>query len=181
MIRPTLAVASVVATLVGGCDDSQAWHAPDWSLSRMQEQPRVSPFDPQMSAPPPFTVDRSRLDDHPCPPVTRALVERGRTDFDTICATCHGIRGDGVSVVATKMLLAPPRSLLEPRVRKLSDAQIGEVIARGYGLMASYENELPPDDRCATVAYVRALEVAQGTDVSLLPPTLAAALREEAR
>jgi mono/diheme cytochrome c family protein len=146
----------------------------------MQEQPRVDPFDPQMMAPPPFTVPRGGGVTPPRPPVTRALVERGRVQFERICAACHGIRGDGDSIVATKMLLRRPTSVLEPRVRALSDDQIGEIIERGYGLMPPYANELTLDDRWATVAYVRALEIAQGVDVMILPPGLALDVRREA-
>ncbi|MGA7120592.1 MAG: cytochrome c [Polyangiaceae bacterium] len=176
----TLSLAAcAVAAAASACDQSQVWHRPDWSLSRMQEQPRVDPFDPQMSAPPPFTVSR-RGGPVPPPPLTRALVERGRTYFETVCATCHGIQGDGVSVVATKMLLRRPPSLLEPRVRALSDEQIREVIERGYGLMPSYASELTPDERWATVAYLRALEIAQGVDVGILPPQVALELRRAA-
>ncbi len=159
----------VCAVAASGCDDSQVWHRPDWSLSRMQEQPRVDPFDPQMSAPPPFAVSRASGPLAPPPPVTRELVETGRDRFEAICSACHGIRGDGASVVATKMLLRRPTSILEPRVRALSDEQILEVIERGYGLMPSYASELAPRDRWATVAYVRALEIAQGVDAALLP------------
>jgi mono/diheme cytochrome c family protein len=173
-------LAGVIAGLASGCDDSQAWHRPDWSLARMQEQPRVDPFDPQMSAPPPFTVARGAGLIPPRPPVTRALVEQGRADFERICATCHGIRGDGESVVATKMLLRPPPSLLEPRVRSLSDAQLCEVIERGYGLMPPFAGELTPDARWATASYVRALEIAQGVDVTLLPPSIALDVEREA-
>ncbi len=65
--------------------------------------------------------------------------------------------------------LRAPLSLLEPRVRALSDARLAEIIGRGYGLMPPFANALPYDERFATVAYVRALEVAQGIDVALLP------------
>lgn len=172
--------AGLVALALVGCDESQAWHEPDFSLARMQEQPRIDPFDPQMSAPPPFTV-ACGADSHLAPsPITRPVVERGRAHFQTICAACHGIRGDGESVVATKMLLRKPASLLDARVRALSDAQLEGVIARGYGLMPPFADALPYDERTATVAYVRALEVAQGVDVTLLPPAVAATLAREA-
>jgi mono/diheme cytochrome c family protein len=145
----------------------------------MQEQPRVDPFDEGMSAPPPFTVAQGGLA-HPPPLVTRALVEHGRRSFETLCAACHGMRGNGHSVVATKMLLRPPPSLLDARIRALSDEQIEGVIAHGYGLMPSYSFALSEDDRYATVAYVRALEVAQGVNVAALPSALAAKLVREA-
>jgi mono/diheme cytochrome c family protein len=179
--RRAVLLACGLAGVASGCNESEVWHRPDWSLSRMQEQPRVDPFDPQMSAPPPFTVARDNGLAPPRPPVTRALVEQGRGHFERICAACHGIRGDGDTVVATKMLLRLPTSVLEPRVRSLSDEQLREVIERGYGLMPAYANELTPDERWATVAYVRALEIAQGVDVTILPPQVALDLRREAR
>jgi mono/diheme cytochrome c family protein len=172
-----LPVCAALALLA--CDDSQAWHEPDFSLARMQSQPRVDPFDREMTSPPPFTVARGAGSGRVPPVVTRALVERGRDHFDTICATCHGVRGDGESVVATKMLLRAPPSLLEPRIRALSDEQLGEIIGRGYGLMPPFANALPDDERLATVAYVRALEVAQGIDVALLPAAMADDLPRE--
>ncbi len=177
--RLPFALAAGAALLVVGCDNSQAFHEPDFSLARMQEQPRVNPFDPEMAAPPPFTVARGSLP-HAPPAVTRASVARGRDHFETLCATCHGIRGDGQSVVATKMLLRPPPSLLEPRLRALSDEQISEVIARGYGLMPPFANALPEDERFATVSYVRALQIAQGVSVVALPAALAADVAREA-
>jgi mono/diheme cytochrome c family protein len=164
-MRRGVFLASTLALLVG-CDESQVAHEPSFSLERMQEQPRLDPFDPSMSEPPAFAV-------------TRALVLRGRSHFETICAACHGIRGDGDSVVAGKMILRLPPSLLEPRIRALSDEQLSEVIARGYGLMPPYANALPEEDRWATVAYVRALQIAQGVDVKLLPAPLVADLTRE--
>lgn len=168
-----------VALSLPGCDDSQAWHEPDFSLARMQAQPRVDPFDPEMSAPPPDTVPRGSGARRSPPVVTRALVEEGRTHFETICAACHGVRGDGESVVATKMLLRPPPSLLDAKVRGLTDEQLSEIIGRGYGLMPPFANALPYEDRFATVAYVRALEVAQRVDIADLPAPLAADLARE--
>jgi mono/diheme cytochrome c family protein len=164
--RTTVTLGALALT---GCDESQVWHTPDPSLARMQEQPRQDPFDTNMSAPPPFTVARGVDARRSPPPVTRQLVERGRQQFETFCAVCHGARGDGESVVATKMLIRRPPSLLEPRIRAMSDDRLYEVIARGYGLMPSYANELPIEDGFATVAYVRALQVAQGVDVAVLP------------
>ncbi len=46
-------------------------------------------------------------------PVTlsRALLENGRRKFDQTCAICHGLIGDGESMVAKNMSLRPPPSL----------------------------------------------------------------------
>jgi mono/diheme cytochrome c family protein len=175
----TARTASLAVLLLAACDDSQAWHDPDFSLGRMQEQPRVDPFDEAMSAPPPFTVARASPGRPPLP-VTRAEVEEGRRRFDAICASCHGVRGDGDCVVATKMLLRPPPSLLEARIQALTDEQLDQVVARGYGLMPSFEDQIGAPERVGVVAYVRALQISQEVDVAILPAPLAAALAQRA-
>jgi cytochrome c5 len=175
--RSGLWVALVLA--LSGCDDRQAWHAPDFSLARMQEQPRIDPFDEGMAAPPPFTVARRGVEREPRSR-DRAFVERGRRAFDTICATCHGIRGDGDAPVARKMLRRRPPSLLAPRIRAMTDDQLIAIVAHGYGFMPSYAYQLDPDAQSATVLYLRALQLAQGVSVASLPPSLAAALAQEA-
>ncbi len=172
--------AATTLALLVGCDESEVVHEPSFSLERMQEQPRLDPFDPSMSSPPAFAVARGFGAALRRPVVTRPLVLRGRSHFETICAACHGVRGDGDSVVATKMILRRPPSLLEARIRALSDEQLSEVIARGYGLMPPFANALPEEERWATVAYVRALQIAQGVDVKVLPAPLVADLTREA-
>jgi mono/diheme cytochrome c family protein len=91
-------------------------------------------------------------------PVDHALLERGRERFNIICATCHGTLGDGDSVIAHKMLLAPPPSLLTQYVDGFSDGRLEEVIRAGWGAMSGYESQITSRDRWAIVAYLRALQ-----------------------
>src|SRR4029077_9850210 len=44
-------------------------------------------------------------------PVDRPMVERARQQFDRFCAPCHGVLGNGESVVAENMALRAPPSL----------------------------------------------------------------------
>jgi hypothetical protein len=90
------------------------------------------------------------------PPVTRALLERGRDRFERFCAACHGIAGDGDSDVARAMTLRKPPSLVDANARALSDARILFVIERGYGLMPRHELSLV--DRTAVLHFVRVLQ-----------------------
>jgi mono/diheme cytochrome c family protein len=148
-------------------------------LDRMMDQPRVDPLDEGARVPPPYTVARGR-GPKPRPAVTRALIEEGGRAYDQTCAACHGVRGDGESVVATKMMLRRPPSLGEARVRGLTDDQIHDVIAQGYGLMPSYAPHLSFDETWGVVAYVRALQMAQGVAVASLPASMRAELAREA-
>ncbi|WP_244227719.1 c-type cytochrome [Corallococcus aberystwythensis] len=47
-------------------------------------------------------------------PLTRELLEEGRTAYDTWCAVCHGLTGDGDAIVARKMPQRRPPGLFVP-------------------------------------------------------------------
>jgi mono/diheme cytochrome c family protein len=145
----------------------------------MLDQPRVDPYDHPMSSPPPGTIPHDGDFEGP-PPVTRDLLARGRNRFEAFCATCHGILGDGVSVVATKMALRRPPSLHTPDNAKRDPAGFVLVIERGYGLMPSYADALSRHDRWAVAHYVKALQLARGARVTALPPAMRDELAKEA-
>jgi mono/diheme cytochrome c family protein len=175
-----------VALACGACDESASLHPPDFSLGRMIEQPRADPYDPSpvfsdglaMRRPPRGTIPHG-VRPVEQPPVTRELVERGRERFETFCAACHGVLGDGRSVVATKMELRKPPSLHEPRILALQPQALVAVIDDGYGLMPSYADALSPEDRWAVAQYVKALQLARGVNVADLPPELRSELQSE--
>lgn len=162
--------------LVSGCENRQAFQEPDWTLARMLEQRRADPYEPStafadgktMREPPRGSVPRGS--DLPPPPITRELLATGRVRFERLCGACHGVLGDGTSVVATKMTRRPPPSLHEDRLRALTRAQLYKAVTEGYGLMPSYSEILGSDDRWAVVAYVKALQLSQHAQVASLPP-----------
>ena len=100
-------------------------------------------------------------------PVNRKLLELGRKRYDITCGTCHGPLGDGDSIVATQMSLRPPPSL--HRYVDRPAGYIYEVATKGFGMMASYAAELTVEERWAVVAYIRALQLSQGTPAGELP------------
>jgi mono/diheme cytochrome c family protein len=96
-------------------------------------------------------------------PVDKPLLLLGQKKYNIVCAQCHGVLGDGNSIVAENMGLRLPPSLLE-----LSDRPAGHfytAINEGYGVMPSFSGELNTQERWAVVAYVRALQAARGTRV----------------
>ncbi len=148
--------ALVALALLAGCD---------WSLHRMQEQPRCAQdqLDPALGGScdrphPAGTVVYGAARVEPRPPLTRALIRRGRDRFDRFCAPCHGVLADGDSVVARDMKLRPPPALVDSTRRALRDDQILGTIEHGYGLMPAYGDALAPADRAAVLAYVRVLQ-----------------------
>jgi mono/diheme cytochrome c family protein len=134
----------------------------DWSLHRMQEQPKCTTYaelagEACALAPPDHLVAWQAA--APARPQrSRALLERGRDRFARLCAPCHGIAGDGDSDVARAMTLRKPPSLVDEKVRGFPDDRLYAAIARGYGLMPSYAGALGDVDRWAVIEFVRALE-----------------------
>lgn len=161
------AIAVILAVAAAGCD---------WSLHRMQRQPRCeieSSADCNL-APPDGTVAMAPAPSaQPPPALTRALIERGRDRFDRICAPCHGVLADGDSQVARAMTLRRPPPLIGAAAASLSDARILSVIESGYGVMPSYRAIVAPADRYAILHYVRVLQHRdrdRGRDRDTAPP-----------
>jgi len=103
------------------------------------------------------------------PPMTSALLERGRQRFDIFCAPCHSVAGDGDGMIARRGFPHPP-SYHSDRLREASNAHFYAVITDGYGAMHSYARRVSPDDRLAIIAYIRALQFSQHAPVARLEP-----------
>lgn len=190
MKRPVfLLLASLGLSLGGsGCSCGDL-HSSD-ILQRMEVQYKYLPYQENnlfadgraMRVPPEGTVPKERPVGYPgvatglvagalvenVPlPVTADLLGRGKKKFEIVCATCHGLVGNGDSMVADNMPTRLPPSLIA-----LSDKPAGflyQAITLGYGLMPSFSGEIPVEDRWAVVAYVRALQLSQNAKLTQLP------------
>lgn len=159
---------AVPVLLLVACDNRQAIHPPDPTLARMQDQPRIDPYGATpMREPPSGVVAYAEESDEP-PKVDHALMDLGRARFETVCATCHGILGDGQSMVGRAMRLRPPPSLHEPRIRSLPRKEKVRIMTDGYGLMPSYAWMLPTRERWAIAAYLDALSLSREVPIAEL-------------
>ena len=93
-------------------------------------------------------------------PITPKLLARGRQRFDIYCAPCHSRVGDGDGMIAERGFPHPP-SYHTAALRNAPDSHFYEVITNGYGVMYPYADRIPPHDRWAIVAYIRALQLSQ--------------------
>ena len=93
-------------------------------------------------------------------PVTEQVLKRGRQRYDIFCSPCHARVGTGEGIVVQRGFRPPP-SLHTQRLREAPVGHLFDVITNGYATMYSYATRIPPSDRWAIVAYVRALQLSQ--------------------
>ena len=104
-------------------------------------------------------------------PVNLELLERGENRYKIFCTPCHGLQGDGNGMVAMRGMKHPP-SYHQDRLRQVPTGYIYDVITNGFGAMYGYSAQIPPRDRWAIVAYVRALQLSRNAKVAELPAEL---------
>ena len=102
--------------------------------------------------------------------VTEDLLRRGQERYGIFCQHCHGPTGFGNGMVVQRGFPPPPSYHIE-RLETAPDGKIFQTITEGLGRMPALGRRITPEDRWAITAYVRALQVSQGTKVDQLPET----------
>jgi mono/diheme cytochrome c family protein len=112
--------------------------------------------------------DKGRLAETVPFAVDRAVLERGQERYRIYCIPCHGESGDGRGVIVRRGFNPPPPFYSE-ELRRQPIGHFFDVMTRGYGTMYSYATRVPPRDRWAIAAYIRALQLSQHAEVAGLP------------
>ncbi len=101
-------------------------------------------------------------------PLTGELLSRGRERFEIFCSPCHDSTGGGGGMVVRRGYRPPPSLHIE-RLRDAPVGQLYDVMTRGLGAMPDYAQQIPPEDRWAIAAYVKALQLSQRSGVADVP------------
>jgi mono/diheme cytochrome c family protein len=104
-------------------------------------------------------------------PITQELLERGQDRYRIFCTPCHGLQGDGNGMAAVRGMKHPP-TYHQDRLRQAPNGYFYDVISNGFGQMLNYSAQIPPRDRWAIVAYIRALQLSRNAKVADLPQEL---------
>jgi mono/diheme cytochrome c family protein len=107
-------------------------------------------------------------------PLTRALLERGQERFNIYCTPCHDRVGNGQGMVVRRGYRRPPSYHID-RLRQAPLGHFFDVMTNGFGVMPSYAAQVPPRDRWAIAAYIRALQLSQHATLADVP----AAIRQQ--
>jgi mono/diheme cytochrome c family protein len=93
-------------------------------------------------------------------PVTREVLEHGQHRYMIYCVVCHDPLGTGQGKIVQRGYTPPPSYHIE-RLRHAPVGRFFAVITDGYGSMPEYKQQIPPRDRWAIAAYIRALQLSQ--------------------
>ncbi|MFB3817138.1 MAG: cytochrome c [Candidatus Methylomirabilales bacterium] len=102
-------------------------------------------------------------------PLTRKLLERGQERFEIFCAPCHDRTGGGRGMIVQRGYRQPPSYHID-RLRQAPIGHLFEVTTKGFGVMPDYAEQVPPADRWAIAAYIRALQLSQHARLADVPP-----------
>jgi hypothetical protein len=107
--------------------------------------------------------------------VTEDVVRRGHERFDIYCSECHGRRGLGDGMIVRRGYRRPPSYHID-RLRTAPTGHFFDVMTNGFGAMPQYGTMIPPQDRWAIIAYIRALQLSQNATINDVPADQRAAL-----
>jgi mono/diheme cytochrome c family protein len=111
--------------------------------------------------------------------VTLEVINRGHERFDIYCSQCHGRTGDGNGMIPARGYRRPP-SFHTETLRVATTGHYFDVMTNGFGAMPPYGKMIPPRDRWAIAAYIRALQLSQHATVEDVPAADRAALNAPA-
>ena len=101
-------------------------------------------------------------------PMTKELIARGQERFNIYCSPCHDRTGSGDGMIVQRGYKQPP-SFHDPRLRAVPDGYFFQVMTNGFATMPAYAAQVPPRDRWAIVAYIRALQLSQNATLADVP------------
>ena len=101
-------------------------------------------------------------------PVTNEVMARGQERFNVFCAPCHSRTGEGTGMIVQRGFRQPP-SYYEERLVSAPVGYLFDVMTNGFGAMQDYAAQVPPADRWAIAAYIRALQFSRRGTMADVP------------
>jgi len=93
-------------------------------------------------------------------PINEDVVKRGRERYNIFCSACHGFTGNGDGMIVRRGFRRAA-SFNDDRLRQAPVGHFFDAITNGWGAMPAYASQVPPQDRWAIIAYIRALQESQ--------------------
>jgi mono/diheme cytochrome c family protein len=169
LARTIRAAASMLAVAIAIAASPMPGICFPWSIDMYRgpeiqpyaKAPRVTPADtiPVHGGEPPMSLEQATIKMHDPLESTPENLAKGKEQFTTYCAPCHGESGQGNGPVA-HILAKPPKNLISGTSKDLPDGYIYGAIRDGVLSMPSYAEEMPAEQRWQVVMYIRSMQSA---------------------
>ncbi|MGK7313110.1 MAG: c-type cytochrome [Candidatus Longimicrobiales bacterium M2_2A_002] len=175
-MRSLMGVLVVATVGLGGCTEIENAMAKVDFLNFMRESPAFDPYEaprvpPENSVPVkgPGEVWEPEVENTDAAlrawgdtmtnplPMSDQVVTHGAEVYQTYCAVCHGVGGEGDGPIVGPGKLPFATNLLLQTTIDRTDGYLYAMIRLGRGLMPSYRR-IPPSERWAVVNYLRYLQ-----------------------
>ena len=113
-------------------------------------------------------LDKATVKEFPFP-IDENVLNRGEERYNIYCSPCHDKTGGGNGMVIQRGFKRQPPSYHIDRLRQADVGYFFDTITNGFGAMPDYRAQIPPSDRWAIVAYIRALQYSQNTPAADVP------------
>jgi mono/diheme cytochrome c family protein len=100
--------------------------------------------------------------------VDQHVLDRGQERYNIFCTPCHDATGSGRGMVVQRGY-RQPISFHADRVRQMPVGHFFDVMTNGLGAMPDYRAQIPPRDRWAIAAYIKALQLSQHVPAADIP------------
>ncbi len=101
-------------------------------------------------------------------PVSARVLARGQERFNIYCTPCHSRVGNGAGMIVQRGY-KPAGNFHDAKRLAEPLSHYFYVITNGYGAMPDYSAQLPPEDRWAVAAYIRALQLSENATEKDVP------------
>jgi mono/diheme cytochrome c family protein len=101
-------------------------------------------------------------------PVTAQVMARGQERYNIYCTPCHSRVGNGAGMIVQRGY-KPAGNFHDAKRLAEPLSHYFYVMTNGYGAMPDYSAQLPPEDRWAVAAYIRALQLSQSASAKQVP------------
>jgi mono/diheme cytochrome c family protein len=159
MLAVAIAIAAIPAPAVCFPWSIDMYRGPE--IQPFAMAPRVTPADtiPVHGGEPPMSLEQAAIKMHNPLQATPENLAKGKEQFNTYCAPCHGESAQGDGPVA-HILKKPPKSLLVGAIKDRPDGYIYGAIRDGVRASPSYADEMAAEQRWQVVMYLRSMQSA---------------------
>ncbi len=123
-----------------------------------QQTQKTGPSAKTLAIPPTFNITPQQKARKNPIAFTDAAVEQGKKLYESQCAMCHGVKGNGRGDLASALKISPTDFTKPGVLARRTDGELFTIIGTGTGVMPAQKHRLRDSQRWEIVDFLRSLE-----------------------